>query len=136
MKNFYSFEEFVKLPDNSYENPPREDTRCLEGLQWLEYYLIAKNSFIRFGEDGPPFGSVVERLGFGKLGCYKLPLIGIDEKDVRFFLLSGEVKSYYNGSSETVTYMIDRKFWFKEIKLFEDFTTIFNRAMEIINLKE
>jgi len=82
-REFISLEEFLNLGNDpgvkGCENC--EYTVALPGRGWLRLYETAKESFEKYGEDGPPIGSTVESLcgGFGGGSGTRLTFCGVYE---------------------------------------------------------
>jgi hypothetical protein len=105
-EEFISFEEFVALPDLPEVN--RHLVKSLMGPAWLEWYHIAKASFILFGNDGPPLNSDVITLtnGFNGTGC-NIRILGDYKEDNRFFSLSRYVNDPHVSISYKATWWRD-----------------------------
>ena len=96
MESFPSLREFLMLRD-PYDREPKRSFIShfqLDGFHdpagYVAYYDIAKASWERYGDEGPPFGTKVITLmpghggGTGSIRTLK----GVDASDERFFALS------------------------------------------------
>lgn len=118
MTEFISLEEFLCLPDSSFE-PERIFYKSAYGIHWVDWYNLARESFLKYGSEGPPIGSKVEALVNGHRGSgrdweRKFPgetreFGGVYEPDPRFFFLK-----YDKHQS-----LVDRKYWWREIRVIE-----------------
>jgi hypothetical protein len=63
MNKFISLEEFLDFKDET----GRPDYKLLPGYGWIIWYNLSKESYEKYGDEGPPLGSKVITLvsGFG-----------------------------------------------------------------------
>ena len=112
MKRFPSLRDFLlmKDPTHSYKMSAHRDYRHAENF--VELYDIAKASWEKFGDDGPPIGSKVETLTAGHGGGEGLirTFEGICQYDKRFFNLSR-----VEGDRKILSSVM-RTYWWIEIK--------------------
>jgi hypothetical protein len=102
----YSLEEFMALPDSTED---REFYKSLTGKEWLWLYDTCKKSFEKYGEDGPPIGSVVTTLWAGHGGGPGAvrKFTGKYWSDDKWFAIS-------RGEENSVS-LVSVKYWWREI---------------------
>lgn len=118
MKEFLSLREFCLLKDPFDPTRPAHDN-CPLSQQILSSaedivirYDIAKKSWERWGDDGPPIGSKVLTLVPGHGGgpfCTR-KLSGIFERDDKFFIITQKT-----GSNKFSESLVNRSYWWLEI---------------------
>lgn len=114
--NFMTLEEFL-----AFEAEPgikgREGSpffMARYGFGWLAYYKVAKFSFEKYGEKGPPIGSeiITLRIGFGGSAGSERIFQGLYDDDPRFFVLMG---------SDSSISLSNVKCWFRDFAVITDF---------------
>lgn len=123
-------EEFLSLPASNCDKDPRPYNFHTDGVGWIDRYRIAKGSYIRFGDDGPPIGSIVKTLASGHGGGPGLhKKFGLYESDSRFFSLTWEHAKVSAGREDYGCSLVERAFWWREIQLAESFATVLHRGL-------
>ncbi len=84
MKEFITLEEFLlyRDPIDKYKRTIHRVVMAAE--EWPKYYQQAKESWEKYGDVGPPIGSIVKFIP-DRGGRFKLA--GVFERDPRFFQL-------------------------------------------------
>ncbi len=127
-QTFLSLEEFLALPKSLIDKIPREFSLHTTGQNYLDRYYIAKSSYLRFGEEGPPIDSVVETLISGHGGGAGVHRIfkGIYEEDPRFFLLCRQNPTERDSGES----LVERALWWREIQVVEFWAEVLQRALD------
>jgi hypothetical protein len=126
-KDFISLREFLSLTEHPGEKNEREFTQPYTGLQWVRWYDLARSSFLRFGEEGPPVGTVVEVLHHGS---GMRTFAGVHPEYPTFFRLI--------QPKEIWTTIVSRACWWREFRIVEHFSIVWERAMTsgLVSLEE
>lgn len=130
MKEFMDLREFILLKDPFDKDYPRSVHRNevldhRKGLSSAEdvllRYDIAKASWEKYGDDGPPFGSLVQTLHSGHGGGPGViaTLTGLFERDPRCFLLTRKEWGERNKEREGHS-LVERTQWWVHIKVIEE----------------
>lgn len=120
MEKFYSLREFLLLKDPSYDDG-RSIHRIIDRAEnFVKLYEIAKASWEKYGDSGPPIGCTVMTLvaGHGGLGGDIRKFKG-DSGCAGYFAISRLIRNY-NGCSEEAISLVNKEFWWLEIKVVED----------------
>lgn len=132
MKQFMDLREFMMLKDPLYKK--KSDERSVhrnEVFDWrkglsnaedvLMRYDIAKASWEKYGDEGPPFGSKVQTLHSGHGGGPGViaTLAGIFDRDKRFFLLTRKERDSFHKEREGQS-IVERTQWWVHIKVIEE----------------
>lgn len=135
MKEFISLREFLLLESKTYKRSVHHQN-CMLAIYkrrnfndkyiWAECfaqdfvnrYDIAKESWEKYGEAGPPIGSIVETLvsGYGGYSGQIRIFEGINKEDDRLFVIS---RPEGNGYDKEI-YLVERKTWWTEIMVIEN----------------
>lgn len=118
---FISLEDFLTLADPLDTRWFRSVWRiCPRAEYWPKYYALAKTSFERYGEAGPPIGSMVITLQPGHgggAGCVRT-FDGVYPEDEYCFRLYYTDKSYRKGEKQYS--LVTRAHWWTDIYVIED----------------
>lgn len=130
MKEFMSLRDFLLLrdPTDLYNEPAyygapmlfkNQKSGASYGMDCVDRYDIAKNSWEQYGEEGPPFGSKVEMLVPGHGGDVGsiLTFDGIYPYDTRFFQVYRTRKEYMYDRTEKLVSLVVRKIWFVAMRV-------------------
>lgn len=109
MLNFVSLKDFLLLKDPFDDYGAFLHSTSYPAYQWVQLYDLAKESFEKYGNNGPPIGSKVITLRPGHGGCEGSIRIfnGIDDGDKRFFVIS--------RSENKLTSLVYKDFWWAEL---------------------
>lgn len=128
MKEFISLREFLLLKDPFY----KDNSRSVHRGDYLDYrkgwsmaeeavmrYDIAKASWEMYGDEGPPFGSIVRTLQSGHGGGpgVEATLTGLFERDPRCFLLTRKEKDSFYKTEHEEHSLVERTQWWVHIKV-------------------
>ena len=109
-KPFMTLEEFLLLEDPVDRQYKRSIFKTLSSsTYWVARYKVAKKSYDRYGEEGPPPGTtmVMMEAGHGGMGGVHRLLKGIYERSPVFFEM---IRKGYDGKEESS--LAIRQFWY------------------------
>lgn len=120
MTEFISLDEFLNLPELSYK-PDRSYYCNRTGRDWSIWYKQAKQSYDKYGDEGPPIGALVRTLvaGHGGGAGVVRKFGGIYEADPRFFYIIEQKEKDVNFQKS----LLERAYWWRSIYVVDNSKT-------------
>jgi hypothetical protein len=116
MKRFPSLEKFLLLLDPDYSGEVSAHHIALNGPSWVRYYRCAKANWEKFGDEGPPAGTLVVMLkpGHGGLEGVRRTVKGITENG-RYIEVTRPAR--WRDSERTESSLASAKHWWLDMSI-------------------